>query len=82
VVDPRRGSRVLTAWKREGRQVNQQLDGRCAMGKKQYEPPKVFELGTVKELTETTPEADKCSGSGDQFTLSEAISPNYSGDCP
>jgi hypothetical protein len=51
------------------------------MEKKQYVTPKVFELGTVKELTETTPEADKCSGSGDVRTVQE-LSPNYSTDCP
>ena len=51
------------------------------MNKKPYEAPKVFELGTVKELTETTAEEDKCSGSGDVRTL-EPISPNYSVDCP
>jgi hypothetical protein len=51
------------------------------MNKKPYETPKVFELGTVKELTETTPERDKCSGSGDVQTIQE-LSPNYSNDCP
>ena len=51
------------------------------MDKKPYRAPKVFELGTVKELTETTPEEDKCSGSGDVRTIQE-ISPNYSFDCP
>ena len=51
------------------------------MNKKPYEAPKVFELGTVKELTETTPENDKCSGSGDVRTVQE-LSPNYSTDCP
>lgn len=65
----------------EDRQVNPQLDGRLAMEKKQYVTPTVLELGTVKELTETTPEADKCSGSGDVRTVQE-LSPNYSTDCP
>jgi hypothetical protein len=51
------------------------------MMKKHYEAPKVFDLGTVRELTETTPERDKCSGSGDVRTVNE-ISPNYSNDCP
>jgi hypothetical protein len=49
--------------------------------KKPYEAPKVFELGTVKQLTETTTEEDKCSGSGDTHTAQE-LSPNYSYDCP
>lgn len=51
------------------------------MTKKPYETPQVLELGTVKDLTETTPEADKCSGSGDTHT-EQVLSPNYSGDCP
>lgn len=51
------------------------------MDKKPYETPKVVELGSVKELTETTPENDKCSGSGDVRTVQE-LSPNYSTDCP
>ena len=51
------------------------------MNRKPYEAPKVNELGTVKELTETTPEADKCSGSGDVRTVQD-LSPNYSQDCP
>ena len=50
------------------------------MDKKPYEAPKVFELGTVKELTELTPENDKCSGSGDTHT-DQVLSPNYSNDC-
>jgi hypothetical protein len=78
---PWRGSRILTTWKREDWQVNHQLDGRCGMEKKQYVPPKVLELGTVRELTKTTPEADKCSGSGDVRTVQD-LSPNYSTDCP
>ena len=45
--------------------------------KKPYEAPKVFELGTVKELTETTGIPDKCSGSGDTHTVQQ-LSPNYS----
>jgi hypothetical protein len=49
--------------------------------KKPYEAPKVFELGTVKELTESTGELDKCSGSGDTHTLIQE-SPNYDDDCP
>jgi hypothetical protein len=40
-----------------------------------------LELGTVRELTKTTPEADKCSGSGDVRTVQD-LSPNYSTDCP
>jgi hypothetical protein len=58
-------------------------DGRRSerMDKKPYETPKVVELGSVKELTETTPENDKCSGSGDVRTVQE-LSPNYSTDCP
>ncbi len=51
------------------------------MMKKPYVEPRVFDLGTVVELTETTPERDKCSGSGDVHT-SQVISPNYSNDCP
>jgi hypothetical protein len=51
------------------------------MPEKRYETPKVVELGTVKDLTATTPEADKCSGSGDTHTA-QVLSPNYSGDCP
>lgn len=51
------------------------------MTKKPYEAPKILELGTVKDLTETTPEADKCSGSGDTHTA-QVLSPNYHGDCP
>ena len=51
------------------------------MTKKPYEAPKVFELGTVKELTETTGIPDKCSGSGDTHTV-QSLSPNYDEDCP
>jgi hypothetical protein len=51
------------------------------MDKKPYEAPKVFELGTVKELTETTGRLDKCSGSGDTHTLIQE-SPLYDDDCP
>jgi hypothetical protein len=51
------------------------------MKKTLYAAPKVFLLGTVKELTEATPERDKCSGSGDLLTVQQ-ISPNYSNDCP
>ena len=49
--------------------------------KKLYDAPKVIELGALKELTQTTAEEDKCSGSGDVRTIQE-ISPNYSIDCP
>jgi hypothetical protein len=52
-----------------------------AMDKKPYVSPKVFELGTVKELTEDTGVPDKCSGSGDTHTLQQ-LSPNYDEDCP
>lgn len=72
--------RVLTAWKRLVRQING--FGRCVMDKKLYERPKVFELGTVKEFTETTPEADKCSGSPGDLHSAFPLSPHYSGDCP
>lgn len=51
------------------------------MEKKRYEAPKVFELGSVGELTETTGRPDKCSGSGDTHTLIQ-LSPNYNADCP
>ena len=51
------------------------------MEKKLYVTPRIFELGTVKKLTETTPEEDKCSGSGDTHTA-QILSPNYSNDCP
>ena len=34
--------------------------------KKPYEAPKVYELGTVQELTQDG-EEEKCGGSGDQF---------------
>jgi hypothetical protein len=51
------------------------------MNKKPYEAPKVFELGTVRELTEDTGLLDKCSGSGDTHTLIQE-SPNYDDDCP
>lgn len=50
------------------------------MDKKPYESPKVFELGMVSELTKSTPERDKCSGSGDTFVPS--LSPDFSNDCP
>ena len=53
----------------------------AVMDKKPYEAPKVFELGTVKELTETTPEEDKCSGSNDRFAPS-ILSPEFNTDCP
>jgi hypothetical protein len=49
--------------------------------KRNYETPVLTRLGSVGELTASTPEPDKCSGSGDQFTVQE-LSPNYSGDCP
>lgn len=48
---------------------------------KKYETPTLRVLGTVADLTETTPEADKCSGSGDVRTVQE-LSPNYANDCP
>lgn len=51
------------------------------MNKKPYEAPKVFELGSVKELTEDTGVPDKCSGSGDTHTIQQ-LSPNYNEDCP
>lgn len=39
------------------------------MEKKSYEAPKVFELGSVKDLTHSVPpndnQRDKCGGSGD-----------------
>lgn len=39
------------------------------MAKKNYEAPRVFELGSVKELTHSVPPndnlEDKCGGSGD-----------------
>lgn len=51
------------------------------MAKEPYRKPELKVLGTVVELTQTTPEADKCSGSGDTHTA-QVLSPNYSGDCP
>lgn len=51
------------------------------MKKKPYAAPKVFLLGTVKELTETTPERDKCSGSEDN-AYPQDLSPLFSTDCP
>lgn len=51
------------------------------MEKKPYEAPKVYELGTVQQLTHATGEADKCSGSDDQF-LPQQLSPVFSKDCP
>ena len=51
------------------------------MDKKPYEAPKVFHLGTIKELTETTPEEDKCSGSNDRFAPT-ILSPEFNTDCP
>jgi hypothetical protein len=51
------------------------------MEKKHYEAPKVFELGTVKELTESTPEVDKCSGSG-EISHGHPLSELFSLDCP
>lgn len=51
------------------------------MDKKIYEAPKVFALGTVKELTATTPEVDKCSGSGEVIDF-HPLSTIFSGDCP
>jgi hypothetical protein len=50
------------------------------MEKKPYEAPKVFELGTVKELTRTTGEEDKCSGSLDS-AFPNQLSPEFSKDC-
>lgn len=39
--------------------------------KKSYESPRIVELGSVQELTQSVPpndlEEDKCGGSGDQF---------------
>jgi hypothetical protein len=67
---------VLPGKQPEGPNARREL-----MSKKPYETPKVVELGSVKELTETTPENDKCSGSGDVRTVQE-LSPNYSTDCP
>lgn len=55
--------------------------GGVVMTRKPYVAPRVFDLGAVKELTQTTAEEDKCSGSGDIRTVQQ-ISPNYSTDCP
>ena len=76
------GSSGPAAWKKRFHDVDQ-LEGRCAMEKKKlYKAPKVFELGTIKELTETTPEADKCSGSPGDLHSAFPLSPHYSDDCP
>jgi hypothetical protein len=51
------------------------------MEKKPYEAPRVFELGTVKELTAKDDLIDKCGGSAD-VDLPQVLSPQYSLDCP
>lgn len=51
------------------------------MPKKPYETPKVFELGTVQELTRENSGEDKCAGSGDS-AFPVILSPNFATDCP
>ena len=51
------------------------------MEKKPYEAPKVLELGSVKELTATTPSLDKCSGST-EVIRGVPLSDFFSKDCP
>jgi hypothetical protein len=48
--------------------------------KKPYEAPKVFELGSVQELTKSTPQVDKCSGENDT-AFPQILSNNFSFDC-
>ena len=51
------------------------------MEKKSYESPRVFELGTVRELTHENPTIDKCGGSADN-AYPETLRPLFEGDCP
>jgi hypothetical protein len=48
--------------------------------KKRYEAPTVCELGTVQQLTQSTPELDKCSG-GNDVAFPQILSNNFSFDC-
>jgi hypothetical protein len=55
------------------------------MQKKAYEAPKVFELGTVAQLTEKGDLVDKCAGSAEVvgfLPLDTKNSDDYGGDCP
>jgi hypothetical protein len=63
------------------RRYSRSQKGGVVMSRKPYVAPRVFDLGKVRELTRTTAEEDKCSGSGDVRTVQQ-ISPNYSTDCP
>ena len=51
------------------------------MEKKPYEAPKVLELGSVKELTATSPSLDKCSGST-EVIRGVPLSIFFDKDCP
>jgi hypothetical protein len=51
------------------------------MEKKPYQEPRVFELGTVKELTHENPTQDKCGGSAD-LAYPQILRPLFEGDCP
>jgi hypothetical protein len=55
------------------------------MQKKPYQAPKVYELGSIAELTQENPDLDKCAGSNDQYVPSPPeppLSPRFAGDCP
>ena len=52
------------------------------MQKKDYEKPRLHELGTVDELTQEVAGTDKCAGSNDQFVPTPPVSPRFAGDCP
>lgn len=48
---------------------------------KEYQAPKVYELGSVKELTQENPTIDKCGGSSDA-AYPTLLRPLFEGDCP
>ena len=55
------------------------------MNKKPYNAPRVFELGTVAELTQKGELVDKCAGSAEVvrgLPLSLETSDDHGGDCP
>lgn len=57
------------------------LSGREVNGmKKPYETPRVFSLGSVQELTRSTPEVDKCSG-GNDVAFPQILSQVFAFDC-
>jgi hypothetical protein len=45
-----------------------------------YETPKVYELGSIRMLTRSTPQVDKCSG-GSDVAFPQILSQNFSFDC-